>query len=486
MSSLIDGNLEPENWLIEHNSEAKQLLKNPLLEKDVWRVIEDLGLEIKPHARILIIPFDSIEQDWLKLLIKLYILVRSQRNITSSYLRQEVFYLSRFSQFLHQQMILTPEPINDQIFSDFESYLQHLNLAPKTIISHLSSLKTFLNLCRQEKWLNINTYWFNNKIKSVKNQKIDYIPEEVYQQLEEHLYHLPEPIQRMVIIIRATGLRIGELLNLPLNCLRQRDKQWRLRFLTEKYQVEDEIPICPELVIIIQEQQQYIRLHFRNSYHNLFGSNNGGRYYKPVPKIMGIIAFNKWLNKLAKEHNICTKEGQIWHFQSHQFRRTVGTIMENAGVRALIIQKYLRHRSPDMQNYYKHLLKQVIGTEYQELMKETKYVDSTGKLVTSHKPQNPITEIIRRKMYQITTQYGECHRPVLKSPCQTVNACWSCEAWRTSTDDLDYLRQDLARLDSEIALAHQLGMIRQEKGLINDQQKLKIRIESLKQINHEN
>jgi hypothetical protein len=82
-------------------------------------------------------------------------------------------------------------------------------------------------------------------------------------------------------------------------------------------------------------------------------------------------------------------------------------------------------------------------------------------------------------MYQITTQYGECHRPQLKSPCQTVNACWRCEHWRTSTDDLGYLKEDLARLNIEVDLARQLGMIRQEKGLISDQQLLKIRIQGL-------
>jgi integrase/recombinase XerD len=94
--------------------------------------------------------------------------------------------------------------------------------------------------------------------------------------------------------------------------------------------------------------------------------------------------------------------------------------MTNAGVRDLIIQKYLRHRSPDMQEHYKRLLKEVLGEEYHELMKGSSYVDSTGKMVAQHQPQNPITEFVRRKMYQITTQYGECHRPILKSPSRTI------------------------------------------------------------------
>ncbi len=192
---------------------------------------------------------------------------------------------------------------------------------------------------------------------------------------------------------------------------------------------------------------------------------------------------NLWLNRLGNRYNICTHDGQTWHFKSHQFRKTLATVMTNAGVRDLIIQKYLRHRSPDMQNYYKHLLKQVLGDEYRELMKETKYVDNTGKLVATHQPKNPITELLRRKMYQISTQYGECHRPVLKSPCQTVNACWRCEYWLTSTDDLNALKDDSQRIGVELEIANQLGMVRQQQGLVSDQQSLAIRIQGLEETN---
>ena len=488
MNSLVDWNLDPESWLLEQNSKAKQLLKNPLLKKNVWRTIEDLGLSVNQHTKVLTINFEKIEQDWLKLLVKLYVLVRSQRRLSARYIKSHVHYLARFSQFLKQQSIFTSEQINNQLLEEFDYYLKSLRLSEKTIAAQYITLRSFFEICRQEEWLNINTYWFKGRTKRSipNNHEIVYIPEEVWQQLEEHLSDLPEPFQRMVLIIRATGLRIGELLNLPLDCLRKREKQWRLRFLTQKYKVEDELPICVELVTIIREQQEYIREHFGNSYNNLFGSSVAGRCYKPAPRIMKIDTFHRWLNKLGQAHNICTKEGKLWHFQSHQFRRTVGTVMENAGVRGLIIQKYLRHRSPEMQNYYKHLMKEVLGREYQELMKETKYVNSTGKLVATHKPQNPITEMVRRKMYQITTQYGECHRPILKSPCQTVNACWRCEHWRTSTDDLDYLKKDLARLNAEIDIARQLGMVRQEKGLISDQQNLTIRIQGLEEIKNEN
>ncbi|BAZ46971.1 hypothetical protein NIES4102_40170 (plasmid) [Chondrocystis sp. NIES-4102] len=465
MSILPDWNNEPEQWLIAQNVEAKKLLSNHLLQKDIWRTIEDLGLTVKQHRKTLTITFEHIEEDWLKLLAKLYILIRSQRKLSATYLKHDVNYIARFSQFISSKSIFTAEQIDNQLFEEYDYYLRSLKnertkkpLSERSISLHYMTLINFFNLCRQEGWLDVNTCWFKGRYKDseAKNDDIEYIPEEVWQQLDKHLHHLPEPLQRMVLVIRGTGLRIGELLNLPLDCLRKRDKQWRLRFITEKYLVEDELPICEELVIVIQEQQEYIKQHFGDSYNILFNSNDGSYHYQPAPRIMKSDSFNRWLNKLAVENNICTKEGELWKFRSHQFRKTLGTVMTNAGVRDLIIQKYLRHRSPDMQNYYKHLLKQVIGDEYQELMKETKYVDSTGKTVATNKPNNPITELMRRKMYQITTQYGECHRPVLKSPCQTVNACWRCEHWLTSSDDLDALKDDFKRIEAELETSEEL------------------------------
>ena len=473
------------------NETANKLLNNPLIAKDIWRIIEDLGLKVNQHKKVLTLSFESICQDWLKLLSKLYILVKSKRNFSPKSLRNNISSLNSFSQFIEQKSVFTTSHINDQLFDEYDYYLHSLTISEESIRGHYSTLTNFFDLCRKEGWLNINTYWFKGRCKCspINRDGIEYIPEEVWQQLDEHLHYLPEPLQRMILIIRGTGLRIGELLNLPLDCLRQREKQWRLRFLTEKYQTVDELPICEELMVIIKEQQKYVREHFGDGYENLWNSNDGTGSkpkYKPAPRIMTSWTFNRYLNKLAQKQNICTNEGKVWHFRSHQFRKTLATVMTNAGVRDLIIQKYLRHRSPEMQEHYKRLLKEVLGEEYRELMKGSSYVDSTGKLVAQHQPQKLITELVRRKMYQITTQYGECHRPVLKSPCQTVNACWQCEHWLTSTEDLPALKNDLERVEAEMDIASKLGMVRQQQGLQADQKRLTIRIEGSEKIDDRN
>lgn len=204
MSILPDWNNEPDKWLIAQNIEAKKLLSNPLLQKDIWLTIEDLGLKINKHNRILTIKFERIEQNWLKLLVKLYILIKSQRRLSPQHLKDEVVNLTQFSKFISSKSILNSEQINNQLFEEFDYYLNTLisqqtqkTLSAKSIYNKYASLVNFFNLCRQEKWLTINSHWLKDKRKIYyqrpNNDELKYIPEEIWQQLDESLHHLPEP-----------------------------------------------------------------------------------------------------------------------------------------------------------------------------------------------------------------------------------------------------------------------------------------------------
>ncbi|WP_009630384.1 tyrosine-type recombinase/integrase [Synechocystis sp. PCC 7509] len=482
--------LEKNYPFFSQSQEIKQLLKNPLLKKNVWQTVEDLGLKIKDHQKISTINFNGFSQHWFELSVKVYTLVKAKIGFSVSTIKIYVGSLKTFSCFLKTQSIDNPAKISNQTFESFDYYLKTKKITEGTTEGYYKALCSFFEFCRIENLFNVNTYWFKGKFKlrCPTNEQINYIPENIWNQLEQNLYYFPETLQRMVLVIRTTGMRIGELLNMPFDCLRKRKSQWRLRFTTEKFNIEDELPIPLELVAVIKEQQYYIRQNLDKDYEKLFcGSNaktnvSNKLIFQPQPKVMSGSTFNKWLNRLAKKSNICSHEGELWHFTSHQFRRTVATVMTNAGVRDLIIQKYLRHRSPNMQRHYKHLLKQVLGEEYQELMREKKYVDIAGKVITTYQPKNPITELIRRKMHSFTTQYGECHRPIVKSPCQTVNACWRCEHWRTSNEDLVYLKEDLKRVEEELKTAQVLKMVRQQQGLENDQNSLMSCIKGLEKL----
>lgn len=471
---------------LKQDSALETWLDNPILEKDIWDIENDLNLNYVIHVSLYKINFTPLKNNWLKLLIKIYIMALASRNYSPRTLNSLRYNLGNFSNFISEKYIYYPEQIDHSTFEEYKLFLQDSGKANGTINHILSGVKGFLNFCRQENLIHVDTYWFEGKLKDapVENDEIIFIPEEIYQQLTEALHYYPEPIQRMILVIRAVGLRVGELLNLPIDCLRQRGDKWYLRFLTEKYLVEDEIIIHQELVALIKEQQEFIKENLGDNFEYLFCANCSRTGFKAKAKVMGIYSFNRWLNIISKEQKIITKDGQPWHFTSHQFRRTIATVMDNVGLRSLIIQKYLRHRSLNMQKHYKHLLKQTLKTEYEELVKEKELVDIAGRIITQM-PGNPISELMRRKMHQITTPYGECHRSLILSSCPNVNSCWSCQDWLTTKQDLPYLKSDIKKVKAELSMSIKLGMVRQEKGLKITQELLEKRIVVLEKLNAE-
>jgi integrase/recombinase XerD len=165
-------------------------------------------------------------------------------------------------------------------------------------------------------------------------------------QLNQHLEVLPKPVMRMVLVIQECGLRIGELCQLPINCLKQDTKgDWYIQFIRWKMKSETTIPISLELAKVIQKQQKYIKEQFNNGFQYLFCARKSGKKFNPNPSVMSRQSFINYLKDLANKYNICDQSGKKWNFQTHQFRHTVGTRMINNGVPQHIIQRYLGHES---------------------------------------------------------------------------------------------------------------------------------------------
>jgi integrase len=236
-------NLQKFNWKEElgikldnfeglfYQSVPNHLLSNPLIQKDIWHTVDDLGLEVSEHQKILMFNFTLINPFWFKLLTKLYLLTRINLKLSVSYLKNDIIYFRKFSNFLKNYYLISPQQINNQLFEEFTYWLKLTGVTERTISLHYTSLQNFFDTCRIEGWLEINTYWFKGRKtqSTASNDNIEYLPEVIWNQLEESLHYFPEPMQRKILIIRTLGLRIGELLNLPLDCLKKRGKQWHLR-----------------------------------------------------------------------------------------------------------------------------------------------------------------------------------------------------------------------------------------------------------------
>lgn len=141
------------------------------------------------------------------------------------------------------------------------------------------------------------------------------------QQLNQHLDVLPESVVRMVLVLQETGLRVGELLQLPINCLKHNaGGDPFIQHMNWKMSKEDTKPISPELAKVIQEQQQYIRLYLGEKFEYLFCARKTGRCrdknpFHPQPRIMHDSSFINFLKKLADDFDIKDSSGKRWNFR---------------------------------------------------------------------------------------------------------------------------------------------------------------------------
>jgi integrase/recombinase XerD len=137
--------------------------------------------------------------------------------------------------------------------------------------------------------------------------------------------------------LQECGMRISELLQLSLDCLSQDARGiYYLRYLQGKVRRENAIPVSQEIARVVQEQQASVRERHRD-FDLLFPSERG----RPIRQA----SFAQVINKFAYNHRITDANGNLFRFQSHQFRHTVGTRMINLGVPHHIIQRYLGTRT---------------------------------------------------------------------------------------------------------------------------------------------
>lgn len=350
--------IQTEKLIRYPTGEKPEWSVNPQAEyvKDIWDA-RALGVEPRIGKSSYKLNFSSLSQPWLRQTAKQYIKL-CLSSISFSSTQEKLHNLRALSRFLAKDYPeIQPVAINRTIITEFTIYLAGLKLAPQSRHKILCEARQFFDTCYQNEWLNIPKYLVRQEDFPNKHTKHlpRYIPEDVMTQLNQYLDELALPLMRMVLVLQECGMRISELVHLDFDCLLQDTAgDYFLRYYQFKMKKEITIPISPRIVSVIQEQQRYLRKYIAEATFPYLFSANGGteQAFTPVPKAMKQDTLPRLLNRLVKTHNICDSTGKQWHFQTHQFRHTVGTRMANNGVPQHIIQRYLGHESPSMTATY--------------------------------------------------------------------------------------------------------------------------------------
>jgi integrase len=137
--------------------------------------------------------------------------------------------LTCFSEFLMSERPKgTAKAITRKLLIEYLSYLP-TRVCSSVRKAHALNLRNFLETAARECWLPIaaERMIFDEEIPRPSKPQPRYIPAVVLDQLNSHLGSLKAPWMQMIFILQECGMRISELLQLPLDCLTQDARRQR-------------------------------------------------------------------------------------------------------------------------------------------------------------------------------------------------------------------------------------------------------------------
>jgi integrase/recombinase XerD len=446
--------------------------------KDIWDV-RKMGAALSPADLSYRLNFTHISQSWLRQAAKHYIRYRLPLQAVST-CRWMINALDHFSAFLDQlPRQVQAADIDRALITEYLAYLATSQLGSKTRQNCLVHLRGFLETSAREGWGDFprKRLIYDEDIPKRPSGVPRPIPEQVLEQLDQHLDALPEPYRTMVIILRECGVRISELCSLSLDCLSQdQDDDWFLRYFQWKMKKEHVIPITAELASVIRVQQQVVGNRWGDSCAVLFPNDKGNRLNKSL--------ISRALNRLAYEKDIRDATGKLFRFRVHEFRHTVGTRMIRNGVKQHHVQRYLGHESPEMTMMYAEITDQDLKRAFAEYHQLT--VGVTGKVIEEERAVDAADlQWFKKNIMAQALPNGFCALPALAEPCPFPNACLTCANFRTNATFLDVLERELEATGKLLSKARANNWTRQIEMNERVQGNLQRIITSLEVTDHE-
>ena len=171
------------------------------------------------------------------------------------------------------------------------------------------------------------------------------------QLIQQELLRRNDFTSNALLLIRHTGMRIGECIDLSADCLRAvGPDQWAIHVPLGKLKTERWVPV-DSLVCHLVDRLRSMRSPDAPSTGRLLLSGSRGQYMLP----------RKLRNALR---DVATAAGIGARIVPHQFRHTYATEMLRAGVTLAAVMKLLGHKSPHMTLHYLEITQTDLQREY--------------------------------------------------------------------------------------------------------------------------
>jgi|LSQX01.1.fsa_nt_gb integrase len=272
-----------------------------------------------------------------------------------------------------------------------------------------------------------------------------FLPPAADQALTQALTDSPHRLAADALLLqRACGLRIGELLDLELDAVIDVPGagSW-LKVPLGKLDTERMVPIDTETLTLID------RISTTRSPGRPIPHPRTGR---PADFLFTAHGHRLSQNRLRAELDRAATTAGLGHITPHQLRHTYATALVNAGVSLQALMVILGHVSAEMSLRYARLFDTTIRSEYERALTLAK--SRLGPLPTPHRgTDDPDQAKDWRTTPTVKTALagGYCLRAPAQGPCAYANLCEHCPAYRTTSEHIPVLTR---QRDDAAALAH--------------------------------
>lgn len=261
-----------------------------------------------------------------------------------------------------------------------------------------------------------------------------------------------------LLLARAVGVRIGELLDLELDCVHEiaGHGSW-LKVPLGKLDTERMVPLDDETVTLL-DRIVATRSHGRPLPHPRTGratqflfTHHGRRLSQTA---------------VRKELARSADAAGIGHVTPHQLRHTYATALVNAGVSLQALMALLGHVSAEMSLRYAHLFDSTVRAEFERALDLAK--TRIGPMPAPNgRPLIPVTATTSdssddwRDTPAIKSRLagGHCLRAPAQGACPYANICEHCPSFRTDTASIAVLSAQRVDTQALAADAEKRGWI---------------------------
>ena len=257
-----------------------------------------------------------------------------------------------------------------------------------------------------------------------------YLPPDADRRLVWALEHSPHRLRADALLLqRATGLRIGELIDLELDCVHEVPGQgaW-LKVPLGKLDSERMVPLDDETLAIVD------RIVVHRSPGRPLRYPRTGRLVEFLLTHQGRrVSVYTLRDELAR----ASRDAGLDPVTPHQLRHTYATALVNAGVSLQALMMLLGHQTAAMSLRYGRLFDATVRADYERALTLAK--ERMGPVLPAapmHAPKGNWREL---PLIKARLAGGYCLRTAAQGPCAYANICEHCPNFRSDAGFLPIL-----------------------------------------------